>query len=200
MDSPYRRFGSIRSRCISCFRNTSNEDDDEEHVNITELIQVLNIKLQGIRYQMNEKQLTAQKYAKDNDMIRGRVELELYHFKKSQYEQLAGIYRRANMIRDTVSHTESVVAVSKTMKRESKTMNLLIDNLSEIDDLMTEWDSIVEQSNEASKQLSLSDETAAEELEELKHIELSFALPNVPSNTPAVSDTRRSSPSQPVLL
>lgn len=191
MDTPYRRFGSS---CFSCLPRTN--EDEHDAINVGELIQVLNMKLQGIRYQMNEQHVLAQKYAKQDDMIRGRVELELYHFKKSQYEQLVGLYRRAKMIQDTISHTQSVAAIGKTMKRESKTMALLQENFGEIDELILEWDSIVQQTHDASKQLSV--QAADDELEELKHIELSFNLPNVPTDIPEITNTRENPPCLPV--
>ena len=131
----------------------------------------------------------AQKHAQNNDLVRGRAELEVYHFKRMQYERMVAVYKKACMIRDTVEHTHSIVQVSQSLQRQSRLTPKL--SVEEVDALMSEWEDIFENTREASEALSARGQEVDldSELEELKSIELSFNMPSVDATRQIVSES-----------
>lgn len=180
MNSDYRRLG-YASRCFNCF-GSGDDLEIEETLDIVDLVKGLNICLKGIEYKMYENRKLAKQYTLNNEMSRAKSNLKIYHFQKTQHEQLLGIYTKACMIKEASLASERMFAVKNTFQKESKKYSNVKIREDEIKGLMQEWDVIFENISDPAKmqESSIPEMDMEKELEELKHINLSLNMPSVP--------------------
>ena len=182
MNSDYRKIDPTRNNwCLLRFFRREPLENEEEVININDLVSGLNVCVQGIKFKMDQSRALAQKYVQNNDTSRARIHLKLYHYFKQNYEQLLQVFLNAKIIKETAINVSRMNAVQKSFEKQTdETLGLAVD-VDKIKELMNTWNQIVgDMSNIGEETVNNEDKRDFDdELEELRHIELSYSLPNI---------------------
>jgi len=117
-------------------------EEKKEVLEIEQVVKSLNVILIGKQYKLTEQLLAAKKCMDNNDRIRAKVELELYHTMAREYEQRVQIYKKAVMMQQTLERMQMNAGIVNSFKDTIEMTDQYSIQQDEIHDLMEQWNTI----------------------------------------------------------